>query len=111
MFFFALRETSNELKSLCLGRGTCGNSISFTNHTCIRVFHKLDDIGNKNAFQWDAYRPLFTVRGGLCLRRSRSGGVSVKVESLSRWVSVQAGSLSGGGASVRETPLLTDRPL
>ena len=64
---------------------------------CIRVFHKLDDISNKNAFQWDAYRPLFTVRGVSVLGSIYPGGgvVSVQAGSLSRVVSVQGGSLSG----------------
>ena len=56
---------------------------------------------NKNPFQKDAYRPLFTIQGerGLCPGGSLSpGGEKVSVwGSLSRGVFVQ-------GVSVRETP-------
>ena len=65
---------------------------------------------NKNVFQWDAYRPLVTVRlgggvsvqgdlclGGLCLRGYlSSGGGALSGESLSQGVSVRGVSVQGG---------------
>ena len=47
---------------------------------------------NKNAFQWDAYRPLFTV-----------GGFSVQGESLSRGVSVREATSPCGQTNACES--------
>ena len=61
---------------------------------------------DKNTFQYDAYRPLFTVREVLCPGGFCSG-VSVQGEgSMSLW----KGSVMRGG-SLSRGPLSTDTPL
>ena len=94
-------------------------------HFCVffrKVNRSVKRFRNKKAFQYDAYRPLFTVRG-LCPGVSVSGGLCVRGGSvqgslskgcLLKGESVQRGLYSGGslcrvgslsrGSLSRETP-------